>query len=249
MAERSNISRRLRFEVLKRDGHTCRYCGASAPDVTLTVDHVVPVSLGGSDDPSNLVAACVDCNSGKGSSNPDDEFVRQVEEDAFEWKRTVKDALRREVKEYPAVVAALEQFDQAWLAWHHGDDETATVARDSGWRKSVKTWLNVIAHGELEDAEFVALAAEVVIELIPSAMKPGIDNRWRYFCGCVWNRIRTLQAAPPPAPEPIEHYEETVVDLGPHAVVEDDGVVWCETCWDRDCSVVRQYRINRGYGV
>lgn len=37
------VSKRTRFEVLRRDDHTCRYCGQSAPDVKLTVDHVLPV--------------------------------------------------------------------------------------------------------------------------------------------------------------------------------------------------------------
>ena len=54
------VSKRTRFEVLRRDNHTCRYCGQSAPDVKLTVDHVLPVALGGHDDPTNLVAACKD---------------------------------------------------------------------------------------------------------------------------------------------------------------------------------------------
>ncbi len=36
-----------------------------APDVEITVDHVVPVALGGSDEPSNLAAACDACNGGK----------------------------------------------------------------------------------------------------------------------------------------------------------------------------------------
>lgn len=54
------ISKRLRFEVLRRDNHMCRYCGRGAPDVALTVDHVVPVALGGHSDPTNLVTACVD---------------------------------------------------------------------------------------------------------------------------------------------------------------------------------------------
>jgi 5-methylcytosine-specific restriction endonuclease McrA len=31
----TQVSRRLRLEVLRRDGHTCRYCGAQAPDVKL----------------------------------------------------------------------------------------------------------------------------------------------------------------------------------------------------------------------
>jgi hypothetical protein len=55
----------VRFEVLRRDGFTCRYCGRKAPMVRLQVDHVVPWSLGGSDDLSNLVAACSECNVGK----------------------------------------------------------------------------------------------------------------------------------------------------------------------------------------
>lgn len=34
------VSKRTRFEVLRRDGHICQYCGEKAPDVTLHVDHV-----------------------------------------------------------------------------------------------------------------------------------------------------------------------------------------------------------------
>src|SRR5690242_10107126 len=64
------VSKRTRYEVLTRDNHTCRYCGGVAPDVVLTVDHVVPTALGGSDKPDNLVAACKDCNAGKASTSP-----------------------------------------------------------------------------------------------------------------------------------------------------------------------------------
>lgn len=42
------VSKRLRFEVLKRDNYTCRYCRAS--DGELTIDHVTPVALGGTDE-------------------------------------------------------------------------------------------------------------------------------------------------------------------------------------------------------
>ena len=59
------VSRGMRFKVLERDGFACRYCGGKAPDVVLDVDHLVPVREGGTDDLNNLVAACVDCNSGK----------------------------------------------------------------------------------------------------------------------------------------------------------------------------------------
>jgi len=58
----------LRFKVLSRDGFRCRYCGASGAHAVLHVDHVLPRVEGGTDDESNLVTACQDCNLGKGRS-------------------------------------------------------------------------------------------------------------------------------------------------------------------------------------
>jgi hypothetical protein len=77
------VSQRLRYEILRRDNHACRYCGATAPDVKLNVDHVIPTSLGGSDKPDNLVAACADCNGGKTSSMPNAMPVQDVNQETF----------------------------------------------------------------------------------------------------------------------------------------------------------------------
>lgn len=55
----------LRFTILTRDRFTCGYCGRGAPDVLLQVDHIVPVSKGGTDDEINLLTACRECNGGK----------------------------------------------------------------------------------------------------------------------------------------------------------------------------------------
>lgn len=52
-----------RARVFERDGHTCRYCGASGEP--LECDHVLPVSRGGSNRDDNLVAACFTCNRSK----------------------------------------------------------------------------------------------------------------------------------------------------------------------------------------
>lgn len=79
------IPKRLRYEILRRDGHTCRYCGASAPNTRLTVDHVLPRVLGGTNDPTNLVTACVDCNSGKTSIHPDSALVADIEATAIRY--------------------------------------------------------------------------------------------------------------------------------------------------------------------
>jgi 5-methylcytosine-specific restriction endonuclease McrA len=59
----------VRFAVLQRDGFTCQYCGRQAPLVILHVDHRVSRANGGSDEMSNLVAACSACNFGKGRLN------------------------------------------------------------------------------------------------------------------------------------------------------------------------------------
>lgn len=73
MAEkRKSLSKKIRFEVFKRDNFTCRYCGKSAPDVVLEVDHIIPVSKGGTDDICNLATSCLDCNRGKGAKKLSD---------------------------------------------------------------------------------------------------------------------------------------------------------------------------------
>lgn len=64
---RNELSPRMRFAVFQRDKFTCVYCGAKGEGVRLTVDHVHPVALGGSDDMENLATACSECNAGKGA--------------------------------------------------------------------------------------------------------------------------------------------------------------------------------------
>ncbi len=67
--KRKPIGKKLRFDVFKRDGFSCQYCGAVPPSVLLQVDHIVPVKLGGENDVDNLVTACQPCNIGKGANS------------------------------------------------------------------------------------------------------------------------------------------------------------------------------------
>ena len=60
---REPISRDLRTEILERDSWTCVYCGTK--DCEFHIDHVIPVSRGGTNDPENLAAACKSCNLSK----------------------------------------------------------------------------------------------------------------------------------------------------------------------------------------
>lgn len=63
--KRQPISPADRFDVFKRDGFACRYCGAKPPEVSLEIDHITPVARGGTNDPGNLATACMRCNVGK----------------------------------------------------------------------------------------------------------------------------------------------------------------------------------------
>ena len=84
------VTKRTRYEVMRRDNFTCRYCRSS--DGELTVDHVTPVALGGDDRPENLVSCCKDCNSGKASSAPDAALVADVSDDAIRWSGAMESA-------------------------------------------------------------------------------------------------------------------------------------------------------------
>lgn len=66
-----DISERLRFRILMRDGFTCKKCGRSPMKemgVELHVDHITPWSKGGETLPENLETKCSRCNLGKGNA-------------------------------------------------------------------------------------------------------------------------------------------------------------------------------------
>lgn len=84
MAKRKAISKKVRFEVFKRDSFKCQYCGKSAPEVVLHVDHLKPVSKGGDNEIFNLITSCADCNGGKGATELDDDSAIQKQRQQLE---------------------------------------------------------------------------------------------------------------------------------------------------------------------
>ena len=71
--ERRRVTDKLRYQILRRDGFRCQLCGASQADgVRLHVDHIIPVSKGGTSDVENLRTLCDRCNLGKGDQMEDE---------------------------------------------------------------------------------------------------------------------------------------------------------------------------------
>lgn len=67
------IPKSVRMEVFRRDSFRCQYCGRSAPEVILEIDHIKPIAKGGDDSVFNLITSCRDCNQGNGAIELDDE--------------------------------------------------------------------------------------------------------------------------------------------------------------------------------
>lgn len=63
---RKAVSEKTRYEVFSRDFFRCKACGRGADNgVKLTIDHAIPVDWGGTNDISNLLTLCEECNRGK----------------------------------------------------------------------------------------------------------------------------------------------------------------------------------------
>lgn len=167
------VTKRTRYEVLRRDNHACRYCGAAAPDVKLTVDHVTPTALGGADAPSNLVAACANCNAGKASTNPDAALVADVRDDALRFAELTRQAYSVLVERAGERDDYIEEFAQAW-----------DYNVPDGWRGSVGRW-----HSMGVPIELILDAAERAQD-IPRRFSG--SGRFSYMCGIVWNQVSTV---------------------------------------------------------
>lgn len=169
------VSKRLRYEILRRDNHTCRYCGLRAADTELTVDHVLPVALGGGDEATNLVAACRDCNAGKTSVHPDAPLVDNVAEDALRWSAAMRWAAEQQQANREAGERVADAVDVEWSRWLYSDGQPAT--RPANWRGQVGRWVKA----GIDADTLVALVADV----LPRPVQD--DRMWPYFCGAVRN--------------------------------------------------------------
>jgi 5-methylcytosine-specific restriction endonuclease McrA len=59
-----------RKNLFARDNYRCQYCGQTKPTNMLSIDHVIPRSLGGRTSWENVVCSCLRCNSRKGGRTP-----------------------------------------------------------------------------------------------------------------------------------------------------------------------------------
>lgn len=176
MPQRKHVSTRLRFEIFKRDGFACQYCGATPPRVVLHVDHINPVKLGGDNSPENLITACEKCNQGK-SAVPLQSVPKSLSQKA------------KEVSEREAQIAGYAKVMDA--ARERLESDTWRVieilspgASEKGYSRanfdSVKRFVDKIGVFEAIDA------AEITVTRFG---RPSF-GAFKYFCGICWAKAR-----------------------------------------------------------
>lgn len=176
------VSKSLRFQILRRDNHTCRYCGASAPDAKITIDHVVPVAHGGTDDPSNLVAACPDCNAGKAATSADAAVVADVAQDAVRWAAAMQVAAQAASNGLAERMAYRELFLDEWKGWTFGGH---VLDLPVDWRNTVDRFYGL------------GLPYDVLGECVRIAMRSNVtpSKTFNYMCGVAWRKVTAMQEA------------------------------------------------------
>lgn len=155
MAKREPLSKKTRFEIFKRDKFTCQYCGRTAPDVILEVDHIKPISDDGTNDILNLITSCRDFNRGKGKTPliqntvikkqhdilADLEEKRQQLEMLIEWKKGLE-----EFEDYQ-----VNQIEKLFIDGING------VFSEEG-RKQCYTWLKKYGFDETYESAKISIA-------------------------------------------------------------------------------------------
>lgn len=177
------ITKRVRFEVFKRDKFTCQYCGKRPPDVVLEVDHITPRVEGGSDDMHNLTTACFACNRGK-AGVPLGEAAPGLDE--LEVLAGVQEMMERAL--------TLRRASAVAEATKRAEDEAITLIRE--W------WAEEIGDdSSIEDASLRRFMKELDMDDIRTAVhatggqfqwKRYVSpyRKWQYFCGVCWKMIK-----------------------------------------------------------
>ena len=231
MAKRKNISKKVRFEVFKRDSFTCQYCGKSAPDTVLEVDHIIPVSKGGDNDISNLITSCFDCNRGKSNKKLTDNQSLKMQKKELDklnkrreqlemmsqWRMELLDLEQQEVDEVIKIVNKKLGKDLALTSY--GRNRVSKLIKEHGFQEVVESAL--IAFSKYEDYEVALKKIKPIIDLREKDRKnPALKDLF-YIRGIIRNRFSYIN--------------------------EHEALMLLEKCYDLGASIESMKRVSLKY--
>lgn len=174
--KRKSLSKKTRFEVFKRDGFKCQYCGAHPPSVLLHVDHIKPVAEGGRNDHDNLVTACESCNLGKGARS-----LSVVPESLADKAKNIAER-EGQLRGYQQILESKRDRIEVelWRVAEVVDPGSSESGMNRDWTASIRRFNEKLGvHAVLEAAD------------IARAKYPyGGKKTFLYFCGICWNLVR-----------------------------------------------------------
>lgn len=174
--KRKALSKKNRFEVFKRDSFSCQYCGQTPPSVVLEIDHISPLSKGGSDDVENMVTACFDCNRGKGAR-----LLSSVPE-ALHGRTDEMIERESQLKEYTKLMRAIKS--RKTRAVNAIEAIFTETFGDYSFKESFKA--------SIKNSFLEKLDIETLKDNMGLACSKGYEEErtLKYFCGICWRMIK-----------------------------------------------------------
>lgn len=171
------ISKTQRFEIFKRDGFMCQYCGRKPPQVILEIDHLISRKKEGKDIPENLITACFDCNRGKGTRDLEvaPELIKEKTKVIREKELQLREFYKYQEKIKKRIEADIDYLDEKW---HVLSGETGEYVFNDQARMQIRHFLKSLGKFEIEEAMEIAW------------LKPHLRDRFVYMCGVIWNKIK-----------------------------------------------------------
>lgn len=176
--KRKAISKKTRFEVFKRDGFRCVYCGATPLAELLHVDHVIAVAQGGDSDMDNYCTSCVPCNLGKGARS-----LADIPQSLADKAKNIAEQ-EAQIVGYQTIIAGRRQRleDETWQVVQLLEPGCESFNRKDF--QSIKMFIEKIGLDE-------------TIESMESSQLRGFGkpSTLRYFYAICWRKVRELQNA------------------------------------------------------
>ncbi len=154
-AKRKAISNKTRVEIFKRDKFTCQYCGRSAPEVILEIDHIKPVAEGGTNDVINLITSCRDCNRGKGKTLLDDQTVLEKQKKQLDELEERRQQLAMMVEWKEELLKMDEDFLEFLNSYY---TKFTGYSLAEGGKLKVRKLIKRFSHKEVQEALDISLA-------------------------------------------------------------------------------------------
>ena len=172
------LSKKIRFDVFKRDSFTCAYCGKKPPEAVLEADHIEPKSKGGTDILENLITACFDCNRGK-SNNELNEIPKNENFDLLKEKYDQLKEFYNFQKKYSKLKEEiLEDVCEYWSELWNG-----SYSINSQGKLSIKFFLR----------DFESNAIKEAMDIAVGRVRDSAEGSFKYMCGILHARRKERQ--------------------------------------------------------